>query len=669
MCGFGVILITHREAGRRPVDVIPERWLDAIDVRIAHRGADGHGRFRDRAVLADGSVVDVAMVHRRLSIIDHAGGAQPMCHDGGRLRPDCVYGDEVRLASAQHAGPGLVAVAFNGCVYDHADRRAELERLGHTFGSDHADTEVLVQGWRAWGADVFGRVDGMMACAVWDRASGTLTVARDRFGEKPMYAREIRPGAWVFASQAAAVALACDEPAELDADGAAEWVVRGYGHETTPWAGMHPFPHGRWMTVGERAGKPAARAFARIPWPKVAKLGNGPRYKKVHRLLEESVSARLAADVPVACLLSGGIDSACVALAASRALDEPSALTTVCVRMPELAYDESGAAAEIAAALGTTHRTVDVSATPAADLVALVESMGLPFGDSSLLPSSWAFEAVAGEGKVALTGDGGDELFMGYGRYEAAEQLSLLVFLRVLGLTPPVSVLDRRDPKGRGDKLARFLVAASHRGYRDLLDVFPEPDAARLVGRRAQPDVDSALFLASASAARRFDVEQHLPGDYLRKVDHASMLAGVEARAPMLARGLSDFALRAPAQRGFLAGKRKAALRRYLRGVVPKRVLEAPKSGFAVPIGAWFRSDFGGMRGMLRDELGAADAFGPLDSAGFLVDRAHVDRLLDEHDAAGERSVWPWKGRDHSQRLYALLVLAVWCRALREGRL
>lgn len=667
MCGFGVILITHREAGRRPVDLIPERWLDAIDVRIAHRGADGHGRFRDRAVLADGSVVDVAMVHRRLSIIDHAGGAQPMCHDGGRLRPDCVYEDEVRFASAQHAGPGLVAVAFNGCVYDHADRRAELERLGHTFGSDHADTEVLVQGWRAWGADVFGRVDGMMACAVWDRAAGTLTVARDRFGEKPMYAREVRPGAWVFASQAAAVALACDEPAAVDVEGASEWLVRGYGPTRTPWVGVEMFPAGRHMAVGGDAKRKAV-AFAKLPWRKGPAIGRGPSARKTARLLEASVGARLHADVPVACLLSGGIDSSCVALAATRALQDPARLTTVCVRMPSARYDESPQAAEIAGALGTTHRTVDASATPAADLVALIETMGVPFGDSSLLPTSWAFEAVSAEGKVALTGDGGDELFMGYERYGAAENLSLLVFLRALGLTPPVSVLDRRHPKGLGDKVARFLVAASYGGYRDLLDVFPEPDAARVLSRRARRRVDGRGFLASAAGARRFDVEEHLPGDLMRKVDHASMLAGVEARAPMLGRGLSDMALRAPASRGSIKA-RKAALRAYLRGAVPKRVLAMPKSGFAVPIGEWFRDDAGGMRTLLRDELGASDAFGAVIDAGVTLDRGVVDRLLSEHDAAGERSVWPWKGRDHSQRLYALLVLAVWCRALREGRL
>ena len=666
------------------MDVIPERWLDEIDVRVAHRGADGCGRFRDRAVRADGTVVDVAMVHRRLSIIDHAGGAQPMCHDGGRLRPDCVYEEEVRLASAQHAGPQLVAVAFNGCVYDHADRRAELERLGHTFGSDHADTEVLVQGWRAWGADVFGRVDGMLACAVWDRASASLTVARDRFGEKPVYGRRVRGGAgaeadaWVFASSAAAVAMACDAPAAVDVEGVGEWLVRGYGPTRTPWLDVQMCPAGRHMTVGGTAGdsasgiQPKAVAFAAIPWRKGPAIGSGPSARKTARLLEASVGRRLHADVPVACLLSGGVDSSCVALAATRELvrggGDPSALATVCVRMPSARYDESPQAAEIAGALGTTHRTVDASATPAADLVALIETMGVPFGDSSLLPTSWAFEAVSAEGKVALTGDGGDELFMGYERYGAAENLSLLVFLRTLGLTPPVSVLNRRHPKGIGDKVARFLVAASYRGYRDLLDVFPEPDAAAVLSRRARREMHGRAFLASASGARRFDVEEHLPGDLLRKVDHASMMAGVEARAPMLARGLSDMALRAPAKAGS-KGKRKAALRAYLRGVVPRRVLDGPKSGFAVPIEEWFRDDAGGMRTLLRDELGAADAFGAVVDAGVTLDRRVVHRLLDEHDAAGERSAWPWKGRDHSQRLYALLVMAVWCRALREGRL
>lgn len=175
MCGIAGILKVHPAGMQPPAPevAIPEAWLDVLDDSIKHRGPDGQGRFRDRVTRADGSVVDVAFVHQRLSIIDHAGGRQPMVSERGPW--------------PERARNGRVAVVFNGCIYNHRDLRRELQSAGHRFESDHSDTEVLIHGWREWGHGLFAKLDGMFAVAIWDAASGSIVLTRDRFGEKPLY--------------------------------------------------------------------------------------------------------------------------------------------------------------------------------------------------------------------------------------------------------------------------------------------------------------------------------------------------------------------------------------------------------------------------------------------------------------------------------------------------
>jgi asparagine synthetase B (glutamine-hydrolysing) len=196
MCGIAGILKIHTpDTGPvpHPLEAIPEAWLDILDESIKHRGPDGAGRFRDRAVRLDGTIVDIALVHRRLSIIDHAGGHQPMVHDGERLRPDLTYGPGEAPILAHEAAPGvpLVAVVFNGCIYNHRELRAELEASGHRFETDHSDTEVLLASWRSWNGNATDAgatrwLNGMYSILFWNRASGKYNARRDPFGEKPL---------------------------------------------------------------------------------------------------------------------------------------------------------------------------------------------------------------------------------------------------------------------------------------------------------------------------------------------------------------------------------------------------------------------------------------------------------------------------------------------------
>lgn len=684
MCGIAGILRVHppgEGAPPHPLEAIPESWLDTLDGSIRHRGPDGAGRFRDRTVRPDGSVVDVALVHRRLSIIDHTGGHQPMVHDGERLRPDLTYapGDTPVLAHEAAPGVPLVAVVFNGCVYNHRELRAELEASGHRFETDHSDTEVLVHGWRAWGLRVVEEIDGMLAALTWDRSTGQLAAGRDAAGEKPLWQSCDLPLARTYASTITGLA-------RLTACTLADWSPV-YTSYFEPWlAGGHddipPMPFSlhrpnEWTVYPNSPGQGGARLAAReranpVVIRSTKRHGRipldrdeiGQRFlfsSDAGPVIEAAVASRLEADVPLGLFLSGGLDSALIAAIAHKSRPDIKAFT---VRMPHPDYDESGAAAETARAIGLDHTVLDCEAQPAEDLVKLVEQLGLPFGDSSLLPTYWVCKAARQHVKVALSGDGGDELFGGYRRYTVAPALNR--WHRLLRLIP-AGLLDVRKPGSRSAYLARLGTAARYGGYSELLAIFPTPDLRRLIPEIEGRSTGDGTF-SRVDDPLRYDFEHYLADDLLRKTDTASMAVALEVRAPFLARDLVDAAMRTPLDVLMPRGERKGLLKQVARLYLPDHVVDRPKRGFAIPVGDWFRTDYGGMRRLLHDHLRSADPFPGLAEAGVEIDLRFVGRMLAEHDAAGERSVNPWHGRDHSQRLYMLLVLSVWARWLERVR-
>ena len=686
MCGIAGILVIHPPGLARPahpLEVIPERSLDVLDVSMAHRGPDGGGRFRDRATRADGTVVDVAMVHRRLSIIDHAGGAQPMVHDGERLRPDLVYqaGEGPRVASEVERVRPLTALVFNGCIYNHRQLRAELESLGHAMETDHADTEVLLAGYRAWGAGVCGRVidASMYAAGWWDRERAGLLLMRDFFGQKPLYMstdHDESPTRVVFSSDAGGVALAGTGLRPLG-ESVASWITYGHAMGGGPTAGMRSVDPGQLVMMfdpetaddSERAAIRAMTPLPKAPFRSKSRSfmlasdrgWRRARIRDVDALLCARVGERLDADVPLACLLSGGVDSS---LISAYAQEIAGPITTISVRMPDVRYDESHHARHVAEHLGTRHVVVDAQPAAAEDLKLLIETSGLPFGDSSLLPTYWACRAASEHAGVLLTGDGGDELFVGYERHLTAPHLNALsVVLALPTWAAPARWWPARDPTTPLAKGARLLEAARRASYPALLAVFPPGEARALLGKGAP----RAPWLRSAQTPHEQahgDLSYMLPSDYLRKVDLASKAAAVETRAPFLDRRVLSACATLGAE--LHHGGRKALLRDVARKRLPVSIVDRPKQGFAIPVGEWFRTDFGGMRTLLRDHLESSDPFPGLVEAGLEIDLAHVARMLREHDEAGEASRNPWHGRDHSQRLYVLLVLSIWCRWL-EG--
>jgi len=665
MCGIAGVLRIHQPGTTppHPLVAIPEAWLDVLDEGIRHRGPDGQGRFRDRASRSDGTIVDLALVHRRLSVLDHAGGHQPMVHDGERLRPDLTYqpGEEPKLAHQLCPGEPLVAIVFNGCVYNHHELRTELTQRGAWFETDHSDTEVLVHGWRAFGGGLWGRLDAMHAAVVWDRARGAAACGRDRAGEKPLATRTTAGGRSVvlFASTHAALARLGRAGSAAGGAGAMGGVVRllrtGDGSGCVGGVGRVGPAHAadlcaQGVVGGPRAGQPTRGARPHLGTSAGA-----------DRLVRAAVASRLEADVPLGVFLSGGIDSGLIAAIAGRELP---GLRTFTVRMPDARYDESEAAAETARAIGTDHTTLDCEPDPAADLVRLIERLGQPLADSSLLPTYWLCKAARGHVKVALSGDGGDELFGGYRRHTIAPVLNR--WRRVLGLIPE-RLLGRRVPGSRGDYLARLAVAARHGGYPELLAIFQTPDLRRLIPTIDRQGPGHGVVHGAFERVGDplgYDFEHYLPDDLLRKTDTASMAVALEVRAPFLARELVEAALRTPLHVLMPMGERKGLLRQVARNYLPDTIVDRPKQGFAIPIGRWFREDYGGLRQLLFDHLGSADPFPGLGAAGVAIDMGFVRRMLREHDAAGETSINPWHGRDHSHRLYALLVLSVWSRWL-----
>lgn len=682
MCGIaGVIKIHEPSDGPPPphLEAIPEAWLDVLDESIKHRGPDGQGRFRDRAVRDDGTVVDVALVHRRLSIIDHEGGHQPMVHDGERLRPDLTYqrGETPIIASEVAPGLPIVAVVFNGCIYNHRELRAELEDAGHVFATDHSDTEVLVHGWRAWGLQQLDQIDGMYAVLTWDRAFGQVGWGGDCVGEKPFYESRDVERCRVFSSCSCGLAR-FSHYAAADNDliylpGFEWWLSYGAEH-IPPIRSFHLTPR-RWSvcpSMPRRGGlkhNPRFKVHAlSLSQRKMALPDRGEIADQLIRepdqwaiCLQRAVVSRLGADVPLGVFLSGGIDSALIAAITHDLRSDVQAFT---VRMSDARFDESAAAAETAEHIGIEHHVLECDPHPAEDLVMLIEQMGLPFGDSSLLPTYWVSKAAREHVKVALSGDGGDELFGGYRRHTIAPMLNK--WHRLLGLIP-ASLLDRRIAGSRSTYLARLATAARYGGYDELLAIFPTPDLRRLV-----PSIDGEAtghhrFHRVDDPLRR-DFTHYLPDDLLRKTDTASMAVGLEVRAPFLAKELVEVAMRTPLDVLMPNGERKGLLKRVARRYLPDHIVDRPKQGFAIPVGEWFRSDYGGMRQLLHDHMHSSDPFPGLGDAGVEINMGFVRTMMREHDAAGEKSINPWHGRDHSQRLYMVLVLSIWAKWLDRVR-
>lgn len=636
MCGFAGVVTN------RPEWLPDDPTLDQMGRAIAHRGPDAQGTLE---VALPHRATCAKLVHRRLAVLD------PLPRANQPLSMTCD-GRTVHLV-------------FNGEIYNFRELRSELTpRLPGLTWQTTGDTEVLLAAYLAWGPACVERLVGMFAFAVLDEGDGSLLLARDRLGQKPLYYGLSPDGAALaFASEVAALTPLAWTDTELDDHAVIHYLCFNYTPlEGSIYRGIRKLLPGHVLRWSSRSVAARPHRYWTPPPPdRTRALPPAEAARCVRSLVNEAVCSQLVADVPLGCFLSGGIDSAVVASCAQSALKAlGGCLRTFTVAFDDPAYDESLAAARVAHHLGTHHVVLRVglpSASQTIDLLAeLARAYAEPFADSSAIPTWLLCQAARAHVTVALAGDGGDELFGGYDRYHA---MAWAERYRGLWRLPALSRLGQRlasgPPKARRTRVGRFLASAGlppGERYEAWMRLFPPgllgaPAYTGRVAGRCLPGLDDVRMAAMA-----LDRETYLDGDLLTKVDRASMHFALEVRAPMLDHRLVEWVTARPAETLFPPGVRpaKALLRRAFAGSLPRAVFDRPKRGFAVPIGAWFRER---LADAARDLLASAGSW----CAG-RWGRAAVLQLVDEHVTAVA---------DHGQRLFALIMLELWRRECRPS--
>lgn len=632
MCGIVGLL------SPRPVN---EDAIAAAVASLAHRGPDagGHWASADRRVL---------LGHRRLSIIDLSdAGCQPMRSPDGRL-----------------------VLSFNGEIYNHLALRRQLTMEGCAPAwRGHSDTETLLAAISAWGLEAtLRRCRGMWALALWDQGERRLWLARDRFGEKPLYHGMIGTG-FAFASELKALRALPGFDAAIDPEAAGQ--LLRYGYIPAPRSihtGISKLAPGTIMRVdADRPGKPVTTCF----YDHVEDVIEGARdpigdhveaLDALRTALGDAVALQTVADVPVGTFLSGGIDSSLVTALAARQSGVP--VRSFTIGFDQAGFDEAPHARAVAAHLGTDHHELYVGTRDTQAVIpALAHVYDEPFGDYSQIPTMLVSRLAREHVTVALSGDGGDELFGGYNRHHAlpatwARLSRLPRELRrpVLGAGSLVrpgwwNLAIRagsgvRRPDFLGQKIQRMLRAGAQSGdFADFALRFLDGDVAGATPSALAPHLDRLRSLSPADQLMALDAVTYLPDDILVKVDRATMAVGLEGRMPFLDAEVARVAARIPV--AFKIGRRggKQILRELLDEMVPPGLMDRPKAGFTMPVGAW-------LRGSLRDWGASLVGDGSAMAAG-LVDVAPYRALWAEHQA----------GRaDHGERLWPLLMLEAWLR-------
>ena len=587
MCGIAGLF--DPSGGTRNLDELTRAMADAI----AHRGPDDEGRWIDEAA-------GIGLGHRRLAVIDLSpAGHQPMVSATGRT-----------------------VLVFNGELYNHHEIRRELEQAGHRFRG-RSDTEVLLEAIERWGVRrALERSNAMLAIAVWDRDRRVLTLARDRLGEKPLYYGRAG-GGLAFGSELKALRCVPGFDTSIDERAVSSLMRWSFvPHPLTIYRGAAQLAPGtvlevravngaivtdevRWWSIGDVAAR--GQAARRHEEPADAT-------ERAVQLLRDSVALRLESDVPMGAFLSGGVDSSMVAALAQESMGA-TPLRTFTVRMPEVGFDESEPAAEVARHLGTDHTTIDLSEQDALDAIAsLPRIYDEPFADPSMLPTALLCRVTRQHLTVSLAGDGGDEVFGGYNRHALGHALwrragRVPKPLRRLAarslLVPSPSLVDatanrlrrvlpeRLDLRNPGDKVQKMAAMLGTSGadlWATLAATWPNPDDVLV--HSAAPDHLAAFGAVLEDPVEEMlllDTELVLPDEMLVKVDRASMASALEVRLPFLDHRLVEWAWTLPMSAKVSGGQGKRIVRRALRGYLPDSIVDRPKMGFDPPLATWLR--------------------------------------------------------------------------------
>jgi asparagine synthase (glutamine-hydrolysing) len=628
MCGIcGMVALEG------PLDPRLSAALPAMTEAIHHRGPDGGGVFEDGIA---------ALGHRRLSIIDRVGGAQPLSNEDGTSW-----------------------IVFNGEIYNHHPLRQELLSRGHGFRTV-SDTETILHGYEEYGPAIVDRLEGMFAFAVYDSRTRDLFIARDRLGKKPLFYTVVG-GALHFASEMKALYRSPAWNGEVDPDAIEDYLSLGYIlAPQTIYRHVRKLEPGHWLRVFR--GRLELRQYWDVPAfdePVDASRVAGD----LEGLLQSSVVERLESEVPLGAFLSGGIDSGLVVSFMAEALGRD--VTTTSVGFGAAGHNELAPAAMTAARFQTNHYAEVIDPDLEQVLDRIVGAFDEPFADASAIPTFYVSAMARRHVTVALSGDGGDETFGGYSfRYlpHASEEI-------VRGLVGSagrraLGWLGARWPRNprlpRAFRIATLLEnvardpAAAY--YFDLC--FMKPDAARaLSGRPAVSELSAThVYQAVTEPYRRCpsksvlqkamyaDVKIYLPNDVLVKVDRMSMQHGLEVRCPLLDRRVVEFGFRTPIDVKMPRLRPKHLLRSLARTRLPEALLRLPKHGFTAPVAEWIRGRYA--------ELFRSDVLGPGSAASSFVDVAMVRRMFDEHRAGS---------RDHAHGLWAVWMLERWSRTARAA--
>jgi asparagine synthase (glutamine-hydrolysing) len=624
MCGIAGFVNGGNNAADREI-------LARMTATLAHRGPDGDG------LCTDGPV---ALGHRRLSIIDLTGGAQPMDNEDGS-----------------------VWVTYNGELYNELGLRDALVKKGHVYKT-HSDTESLVHLYEDLGPEFASRLNGMFALALWDAPRRRLVLARDRMGQKPLYYAETPSGGLVFGSEPKALLEHPDVARRLDPQGLARYLF--YEYVPAPhsiWEGVKKLPPAH--TLVWEGGKTRVERYWSPPWPGEGQ-GEAPSGFDEEAALfwesfRESVSRHTRADVPIGVFLSGGIDSSSVAAALCE-IEEAKKVRTFSIGFEDRSFDESPFSRAVATHLGTDHHERTFSAEDVLELLPGVAGwLDEPFGDPSVLPTHLLSRFARGEVKVVLGGDGADELIAGYPTFAAERAAGLFRRLPspargLAGAAVARLPVDHRN-FSLDFKLKQFLRGASEPlalAHQRWLGSFSGAEIGELLegGVAGGLEVEDEHLRRARGLAPGCDPltrslalyqDTYLPDDILTKVDRASMACGLEVRAPFLDTDLVDRVEALPAVYKYGRGRTKRLLKRAASGRLPAPVMTRPKKGFGIPVARWLR----GPLSPLLDRL-----LGPERLRRQGIFRAEeVGRRVAEHRAGV---------RDHRKPLWTLLMFQLW---------
>ncbi|THB69418.1 MAG: amidotransferase 1, exosortase A system-associated [Gammaproteobacteria bacterium] len=636
MCGIVGIFAT------KPENKIDISLLQAMnDVQI-HRGPDGEGTFVDDTV---------GLGHRRLSIIDLAGGAQPM-----------------------YSADDQVIIVYNGEVYNFAQVREELISLGYKFNT-HSDTEVLLNAWHAWKEESIQHFRGMFAFAIWDKRDQQLTVVRDRLGIKPLFYTLLEDGRMLFASELKSIMLEKAASRDMDVKAVEDYFALGYIPDPkTIFKGVHKLPPGHYLQIKAGDVEPNIIQYWDVPFKDTVEKNETEIKEKLIEILSEAVEGRMIADVPLGAFLSGGVDSSgVVALMSklseskqseSKQTDKP--VETCSISFGSKKFNESEYAQMIADRYKTNHHSEQVDADDFDLIDELAAIYDEPYADSSAIPTYRVCQLARKHVTVSLSGDGADELMSGYRRHRFAYYENKVRSRMPASIRKPLfGFLGKVYPKFdwlpqvfRAKSTFQSLAMDDAEGYLHAVSFVPEAWREKLfstdfkqqldgysVKQFFKQEMDKCPKADSLSRIQYVDLKTYLPGDILTKVDRASMAHSLEVRVPILDHKFVEWISGVSPDLKVKDNEGKYIFKKALEPMVPDEILYRPKMGFSVPLAEWFR---GPLKQRLRESL-----LGDVLKNTGVFDMEYIKWLVDQHQSGM---------RDFSTLLWSLLMFEAFCR-------